>query len=166
MGWYFGKRSRADLITHLTNPAQRSPSSECLAHAVVGGVLWSVWKTPRATFIECDLIQSDRRSGTWGYKPMDEGMGPCYYSCPLRFLDMAPVACADWRENVRAWHAERSAQRAIARRMRIGSILTLKEGYSPSSIRVVSVKPLFGCGSDGRLYRVAGASIASVEGPS
>lgn len=32
-------------------------------------------------------------------------MGPCYYSCPLEFLDMTPVQCQSWRDEVRRHHA-------------------------------------------------------------
>lgn len=76
------------------------------------GVLWSVreWyneKTGESTdrIICCDLLEYSRRDGCWGYKSMDEGMGPCYYSCPQKYLDMTPAdinPCfnASWREAV------------------------------------------------------------------
>ena len=35
-------------------------------------------------------------------------MGPCYYSCPPVYLDMVPVANAQWRDQVRAHHAART----------------------------------------------------------
>ena len=54
-------------------------------------------------FIRCDLIE--HRNGGWMYKPMDESMGPCYYSCPLSLLEQAPMEHnAGWRDKVRAYH--------------------------------------------------------------
>jgi hypothetical protein len=35
-------------------------------------------------------------------------MHPYYYSCPLRFLDLAPEQSRAWREGVRAYHAQRA----------------------------------------------------------
>jgi hypothetical protein len=34
---------------------------------------------------------------------------PYYYSCPLRYLDMAPVQSFEWRERVHRFHAGRAA---------------------------------------------------------
>lgn len=34
-------------------------------------------------------------------------MAPYYYSCPLRYLDMAKELSPGWREKVRAYHTQR-----------------------------------------------------------
>ena len=39
--------------------------------------------------------------------------GPCYYNCPLKFLDMAPVASEEWRKGVREFHAEAVRRRKM-----------------------------------------------------
>ncbi len=62
-----------------------------------------------------DLLQSS--GGKWGYKAMDESMAPYYYSCPLRYLDMAKELSPGWREKVRAHHARQrqpAASTAVA----------------------------------------------------
>lgn len=67
-------------------------------------------------FIRCHLLEQNARFG-WGYKPMDESAGPCYYSCPLQFLDMAPeVLDAAWRQQVRRRHTAfgRDSRSALA----------------------------------------------------
>src|SRR5690606_13477279 len=94
-------------------------------HTLRGNVLWSVVRVTAkqagvldlaegesATFIRCDLLQGS--DGEWGHKPLDESMHPYYYSCPLRYLDMAPVQSAEWREGVRIHHEQRRTRRTPA----------------------------------------------------
>lgn len=123
MGWYFSRQTRDQLIRELIDPQESERArSEVIAHAVRGNVLWSVVRVTAkqagvlnlaagesTTYIRCDLLQ--RSGDEWGYKPMDESMHPYYYSCPLRYLDMAPMRSAEWREGVRAYHAQRRMQR-------------------------------------------------------
>ena len=89
-----------------------------IEHCVRGNVLWTVHvirdvatKAEVQRFIGCFLLRSDPGYG-WGYKDIEESMGPCYYSCPLGYLDM--VRCPEdtpssyakaWREKVRQYHA-------------------------------------------------------------
>jgi hypothetical protein len=62
-------------------------------------------------YIGCHLLESS--GGEWGYKSLDESVHPYYYSCPLRYLDMAPVRSSEWREGVRAYHAGRRKSAAL-----------------------------------------------------
>jgi hypothetical protein len=51
--------------------------------------------------IVCHLLEPSPNG--WGYKGMDESMGPYYYSCPLEFLertDDSPWKNARWRLEV------------------------------------------------------------------
>ena len=79
------------------------------------------------TLMQCHNFPGEGRS--WGYKDMEETMGPCEVSCPLGYLAMVPERtcppdckrCAEdscsglwarrWRERVRKYHAERKAKR-------------------------------------------------------
>ncbi|WP_374442680.1 hypothetical protein [Pseudomonas panipatensis] len=120
MGWLFSSRTRSELIQDLIRPEDTARASvRVLVHTLRGNVLWSVSEvTAKATgvhpdlapgesmrFIRCDLLQ--RSGGEWGCKAMDESMAPYYYSCPLRYLDMAKELSPGWREKVRAHHARR-----------------------------------------------------------
>jgi hypothetical protein len=51
----------------------------------------------------------------WYHKPMEESMGPYYYSCPLSYLDLAPVASWHWRDGVIQYHARRGSKKAISK---------------------------------------------------
>lgn len=137
MGWLFTEGiRRRDLIEERTRSWERAlddgvhVQSTCLRHCYRGGVhsgvLWSVWERtwtkegrqvrPTERWIACDLLRY--QAGAWGYKDMEESCGPYYYSCPLGYLDMAPVADEQWRQGVRNYHARQKAKRAERRALR------------------------------------------------
>jgi len=125
MGWYFSRQTRDQLIRELIEPQEaENARSEVIAHTLRGNVLWSVVRITAKqagvmklaagdsiNVIRCDLLQGS--GGEWGYKPLDESMHPYYYSCPLRYLDMAPVQSPEWREGVLAHHASRRKPAAL-----------------------------------------------------
>ena len=138
MGWLFTFGSnRKELIADRTEGWQRTNddgtvvTSKCLAHCYRGGsfsgVLWSVWARtfvrneghvePAQRWIMCDLLRHHRDG--WGYKDIEESMGPCYYSCPQKYLDMVPLdqfgGNADWRALVTAYHEQQREKRRARR---------------------------------------------------
>lgn len=100
----------------------------CLRHCYRGGafsgVLWTVYERtftrhgqqvePTERWIGCDILKYQRDFG-WGYKDMEESMGPYQYSCPLGYLAMVPVACQQWRDGVRLYHERLKARRKAKR---------------------------------------------------
>jgi hypothetical protein len=147
MGYTSGWWSRADLIRHLKHKPtladrRQSLSNRALQHELVllascyrgnayRGVWWSVWeaRTYQGTthipffddrYILCCVLKC--YGGEWGYKDMTENMGPCYYSCPVGYLDMVPLGRFDgdseWRAEVRRVNAEVSAKRQETRKGR------------------------------------------------
>ena len=140
MGWTFmNGQTRKELIADRTEDWERTRDdvvikSTCLAYCYRGnafsGVLWSVWERtfqrdgedfqPTERWIACDLLQY--QSGAWGYKDMDESMGPYYYSCPMKYLEMVPMeqfgGNAKWREIVHSHHERRRQKRSDAQTTR------------------------------------------------
>ena len=126
MGWYYSRQTRAQLIHELIQPQEGERAHyQVIAHALRGNVLWSVVRITAkvadtfglnagesTAFIRCDLLQGS--GNDWGHKPLEEAMHPYYYSCPLRYLDMAPEQCRDWRDGVRAHHARRNSRKSVA----------------------------------------------------
>jgi hypothetical protein len=118
MGWLFTHAaSKADIIRELIAPEENETRRwETIAHCVRGNVLWAVVEITckqehrRKRFIACNLLAREKGCG-WGYKAMEESMHPYYYSCPLNYLDMAPVANADWRSMVHSHHRARGISR-------------------------------------------------------
>jgi hypothetical protein len=128
MGWLFKSGcSRRDLIAERTEDWGRTAQdglvvkTTCLAHCyrggVFSGVLWTVWGRSftkdsvevqlTERWIGCDLLRSQTGFG-WGYKDMDESMGPYFFSCPLKYLHLAPIekfgGNAEWRAIVHRYH--------------------------------------------------------------
>lgn len=129
MGWLFTYgASRKDVIADCIADNERSRT---LRHCTRGNVLWILRETtPPATekatrFILCVLLQ--RGTEGWGFKDMDESMGPCYYTCPLVYLEEAtePVNkyAAEWRDAVREHHKAAKAKRAAQPKQQMGTWL-------------------------------------------
>lgn len=116
MGWLFTSKSRDQLLRSLiADQETERMKAEVLDHQLAGEVLWSLVRVTAKedgvldlrtgesiAYIRCDLLQGSMDG--WGYKSMDETVHPYYFSCPLRFLDAAPVQSAEWRKSVRAFH--------------------------------------------------------------
>ena len=170
MGWLFTYgASKADVVKECTRGSERAA---CLAHSVYGNHLWSVWETkpadgaPPKRLIVLDLLGSSRGEG-WGNKGMDESMGPYTYDCPLKFLDMVPVACQTWRDKVRAHHAAKSAKLKRKSQIKIGSTVRLTPGLMVRGLpictaRVIQVKPLRAETDTGCVVRLMPRHIAEV----
>ncbi|RCS47665.1 hypothetical protein DTL42_14190 [Bremerella cremea] len=133
MGWtYPNGVNRKQLIAQRVEGWERDNGeiqvkSTCLKHCyrggVFSGVLWSVWERtftkngeeaqPSERWIQCDLLRCDR--GEWGYKDIEESMGPYYFSCPLGYLELVPFdrygGNAEWREQVIEHHRRRAEKR-------------------------------------------------------
>ncbi len=93
-----------------------------LAHRAIGNRLWFLAQTRSGKHVGriwIGLTLIDCRGGQAAVKSMDESCGPCYFDCPLAFLDRAdpPVGpyAGPWREKVHEFHANRMAKRAAIR---------------------------------------------------
>lgn len=119
MGWHYPNTvgNRSELIEKLTQP-RNGGRTVALRRCCVGNVLWTVWNDPAGRFITCDLMVV--HGGDWGYKPLCEEMHPYYYSCPLSYLELAPVACEEWRAGVREYHAWQREKRQQRKAQRSG----------------------------------------------
>jgi hypothetical protein len=116
MGWTFPycTNTRAQLVEHLRRPERFGDRTELLAACTRGNHHWYLArnKDTGVVWIGLDLMQGGtRREPGWGYKDMDESMGPYASDCPLSYLDRATEPCnehsRDWRDGVRKYHAQR-----------------------------------------------------------
>ena len=92
-------------------------------------------KKTRCSFVFAAVILiSNTRKHGFGYKDMDETMGPCECDCPQRIMHLLspldeiphPGYTAEWRARVAARHDERHQQRQRRNSLRIGSTVTLQ----------------------------------------
>ena len=156
MGWSFSWRSKKDTIADRIKSYTNKAAHECAAHCYRGnsyrGVLWSVWvisdpatKEVLDSFIGCDILEY--RGGEWGIKSLCESSGPYYFSCPLKYLDMVPVPdskyAPEWREKVRAYHAEHNKKLTKGATYKAAPGLTLGGGKI-TQIRADSLRPIRG----------------------
>lgn len=124
---------------------------EFLDHSVVGNHLWKVGKSTNLEtgfsdlWIGLDLLSKSKYDRCWGYKDMEESMGPYFYDCPLKFLKMVPPpdskSADGWREKVIAFHAKKKAD--AARKIEAGKTYALVNRTIPQ-VTISSVKPLRG----------------------
>jgi hypothetical protein len=159
MGWYYTNgATKATIVAELTSDA--GSNHKTLKHSVRGNTLFSVREYQRdgqpVRYIAVYLLRGDRDA--YGYKPMDESMGPCELNCPLSFLDLVTAPdntySKEWRERVRAFHASQGAKRSRLKALKVGDTVRLVPGCKPPSITITSVKPLRGT-FEGRPYRVS-----------
>lgn len=136
MGWLFTYGERKSLIQELTKSEERVSDEtgvrtvhNIIAHCMRGNNLWAVMEvaayggdgkqTYHNKFIMLYLLANGGQDG-WGYKDVDESMGPYYSNCPLSYLelvkDFPPQGyAADWRERVREFHKNQAIKRAAKR---------------------------------------------------
>ena len=157
MGWYFGSSSRAAVIAECT---ANNEHNETLRKYCSGNTLWTVQRSHCTdgtwqTFIGCYLMQRAGRND-WGYKPMDESMGPTEASCPLAFLALVPDPggyATEWRKRVRDYHAMRApvlARRRAARRIIRETVARVRFSYSLAN--PVHVAQLVECARCGQRF--------------
>jgi hypothetical protein len=129
MGWLIGWDSRAELVAHLRADAGET---KILAERSTsyGRRLWWACETKTGErFIMLMLISGSRAPQSWGYKDIDESMGPVEVDCPLDLLDLTGEPkgdhqgaqwARDWRKRVRAYHARRGQTFATGERVIVG----------------------------------------------
>ena len=137
MGWLYTQihqgdlRTAGEINTHISSlmaqPLTATQSGyEVLASAVRGKVWYGVIRYTHYEHLDdprvsIGVVLWDRRPGEFGYKDMDESMGPYYYDCPARLLKLAdmlgPVApdsdAGKWRAACRAHATKKAAQRQV-----------------------------------------------------
>lgn len=128
--------SRRYVIDYLIKPRD---GWTCLRHCLVGNVLWTVVQHVNAEgqtnlYLNCILLA--RSGGDWGYKDMGESSHPYYYSCPLAYLDLVPVANEEWRAKVKAYHEAKKSALDI-KTLNIGDVLIFAKTLSVPQVRVV-----------------------------
>lgn len=117
MGWLFMESTgrftdpKEYLDDQFTFRSERQ-EARVLRSAVVGQTYYAAVELVRADQAEVVALvcllqyDSSRPTGSWGYKDMDEAMGPNEASCPVEILELlTPTTVSyavSWREKCRA----------------------------------------------------------------
>lgn len=141
MGWLFGWNTRKELIDQLCY----GNGVETLKRKFVGNNMWAVQRVPSGEVFAClYLIKGNPRVQddpcNWGYKDVDETMGPYQHDFPVSWLDLlSPIDseyAVEWRENVRK-RAEQMTRFKVGTTWAYGGHeYTIIERRSPTSFRV------------------------------
>jgi len=113
MGWTFGWYSIKELKSHILNQFNNEHYKLLDSKGTsFGKRLWVAFENKKTnkSFIALYLLQKSEED--WGYKDMDESMGPNYYDCPLELLDkttgdVTSKYAINWRKAVREHHSEK-----------------------------------------------------------
>ena len=143
MGWLF----QNDKLRHQT-PEQyitkqftydgKTSSAIVVAAATVGSTIYAAIRNENkalgTSYVFCAVIlfKNNDRDG-FGYKDMDESMGPNEVNCPDRIMRLlspisampSPGYAADWRERVAAAKTARATLRKKRSTLAVGSVITL-----------------------------------------
>ena len=113
MGWLFGWRTRKDLVDHLLHGKE----VKTIKHICVGNNLWTVQegKNQEGETITIAVLyklqgpppnQKKEDRNAWGYKDIDETMGPYHIDFPASWLSLlSPINnpyALEWRKAVKA----------------------------------------------------------------
>jgi hypothetical protein len=108
MGWTYSTKwnTKNDMLHYLVGTF---PNDSChfVAKEQDYSILWTVSPFKSSKIIVCTLLQPSGNG--WGYKMMDEVMGPFFYSCPIEFLeltDSSEYKNDGWRLNVIEFHSQ------------------------------------------------------------
>lgn len=172
MGWLFGHYTRKDLINHLVS----GNGVKTIKHCCVGNNMWAVQegKKKDGTVVRfvCLYLMSGKPKVTndpcnWGYKDVDESMGPSETSCPVSYIALVeahekehgyePVSYApEWRARVRAAAAKKSRKLEAGQNIRLyGKPYSVRENLGNRGYRIMA--------PTGEIYRMRKSQVAQVE---
>jgi len=154
MGWLFTEgQTRRQLIEHLTKTEENDKRKwTTLKRYCSGNTLFTVQEVLNKETLETHrfigvYLMAPHKGYGWGYKDMDESMGPYQVGCPLSFFDMVPDPgsyATEWRKQCRFAHARRF------QKLEVGQAVKLTNGHS---YKIVSLCPLRG-ELAGLIYRI------------
>jgi len=104
MGTTTGFYSRNDVVDNLVNQYTSERFSIIDRKATnFGRHLWMLIQPKEGPSFIC-LFKLSSYRGDWGYKPIDESMGPCYWDCPVSLIQQADPPTTEyatqWRSRV------------------------------------------------------------------
>ena len=102
----------------------------------------------RVIGLVCLLSYRPRDHFNFGYKDMDECMGPGVSNCPERILDLLTPTDSEYANNWRNRCRENIAKKTGIKKLKVGDVLTFERALSFNTgdelkkFEVISVKPL------------------------
>ena len=172
MGWTFSTQwpDKSAMIKHLCDEQTMYTT---IAKCVRGSALYAVheakstasgsWKRIIAVYL---LGSNTRRGEGWGYKDMDESMGPTVADCPPKYFDLVPEVPNAYALAWRMRCIENAARKSV--KLKVGDRIKLRPSFTVGELVVTCVKPLRATSvawPDGSVYRVKRSMIQAVVTP-
>lgn len=167
MGWMFSNSGTGNLTAkeYVLHRVLENWTCELVDISVQGNTAYLALKTKAGDVMGLVLLLS-KYQGEWGYKDVDECMGPCETKCPKRILDkLSPTDSQyanDWRQ---ACYDRIKAPKQVGLKhgdwIELNRPMSFRDGSSQQTLQVQYVeswprnKRLF-IGSNGRRYRIIG----------
>lgn len=120
MGWLFGWDDRKSLIRHLTE----GNGVKTLKKALIGNDMWCVHESQRDTgeIVRWACLYMLRRGHAngphWGYKDVDESMGPNHTNFPHSYLALLTEPINDYSRN---WRGAVQRRNDLSKSVTVGS---------------------------------------------
>ena len=120
MGWLYRNACFFDKHGKVNRKAEcnsRFDSSRCevLKSMMVGTVYYAAVRSKADGHVFGSVFLTSARDGSFGYKAMDETVGPCERRCPDSILDLLSPTddewSNEWRKDCRAYNAQKRAER-------------------------------------------------------
>jgi hypothetical protein len=159
----------------------RTGEFKTIAHCFKGNNVWAVHERTffdgrePLRFVAFYLITRFGQ-GEWGYKDMDETCGPCYYNCPVSYLDMAPNGAVndyakEWRQKVRELAESKKKAAVTCKDLEVGThfwnVQTGRafEVFKSDYVRTPRGYVLGRTLNDGKIYKVRNEDVLLVGHP-
>lgn len=146
MGWTFSTQwpDKSAMIKHLCDEQVLYTT---IAKCVRGSALYAVHEAKSKAsgswtrIIAVYVLGSDvKRGGGWGYKDMDESMGPTVADCPPKYFELVPEVPNEYASAWRMRCIENAQRKSV--KLHVGDRIKLRPNYTVEELVVVSVKPL------------------------
>ena len=144
MGWLYTYKPKGESMKEFFSKEFNGENSQVLDVALINFreayIAYQVGDEVVALVCLVEFVQDSYYN--LGYKSMDENMGPCYYNCPTRILEiLTPTQneyAREWREACWQRHQERAAKKvANGDQVRFAHPITFTNGYFGDTFTVV-----------------------------
>lgn len=139
----------------------------CIAKYRHGRELWTVWertehKSGEVVDRYISLFVLQYQNDTWGAKEYREEVHPYFYTCPVRFLELAPeVRNQAWRDLVVKHHKEMGRRRELVKQVKKGDVVRCIH-VNPDRYLVLALSPMIGRAANGGVYRVPKTRVVEI----
>ena len=138
MGWSFMQGfARKEIIEHLTRETTDGKTTfRTIAQCCKGTVLYTVQENEtnvegvKTRFVCVYLLQNGGRYDGWGYKAVDETMGPFQKTCPPKYFEIAGPTFDKTAQRWRKACIEAAAERKVKGSVKVGDTIVFKAGIT------------------------------------